>query len=77
MGWEYRILEPTDYSHPGAGQRFSDFVEELNKLAKEGWEVVQLTPSMMRGRVTKSSGKDTPVTMTTVTMCALLRRKVE
>lgn len=77
MSWEYKVLEPTDYSHPGAGPRFTEFVEELNELAKEGWEVVQLAPSRMRGRLSKSSGKDSPFTATTITMCVLLRRKVD
>ena len=78
MSWEYKILEPSDYGHPGAGPRFSEFVDELNKLAKEGWEVVQLTPSLMRGRLTKeTSGKDSPFSITTVVLCALLRREIE
>jgi len=76
MSWEYMTLEPTDYGHPGAGARYGGFVEELNRLAGDGWELVQLAPSMMRGRITPA-GQDETVTLTAVALCAILRRKVE
>ena len=74
MSWEYKMLEPMDYGHPGAGPRFTELEEELKKLSEEGWEVVQLVPSMMRGRKVPGAREDT-ITLTTVAMCALLRRK--
>ncbi len=77
MSCEYKILEPTDYGHPGAGARFEEFVKELNEHAKEGWEIVQLVPDMMRGRMTATGGKDETITLTTIGLCAVLRRRTE
>jgi len=76
MAWEYKILEPLDYGHPGAEPRYGEFAEELTKLSAEGWEVVQLTPAMMRGRIVPGSQAD-QLNLTTTGLVALLRRKVE
>ncbi|MCX6646083.1 MAG: DUF4177 domain-containing protein [bacterium] len=76
MAYEYKILEPMDYGHPGAGARYQDFQSELSELSDEGWELVQLVPSMMRGRKVPG-GREDNISMTTVAMVAVLRRKIE
>lgn len=76
MAYEYKILEPMDYGHPGAGVRYTDLQAELTELSKEGWELHQLVPSMMRGRKVPGGREDT-ITMTTVAMVAVLRREIE
>jgi hypothetical protein len=77
MAWEYKIVEPIDYGHPGGSvPRYDEFAKELTKLCSEGWEVVQMVPSMMRGRLT-AGAKDDMVSMTAVALIALLRRNVE
>ena len=77
MAWEYKILEPLDYGHPGAGARFTNLSDELTELSKDGWEVVQMVPGMARGRIVPG-GKDTEqVNITTVGMIVVLRRQVE
>ncbi len=76
MTWEYKMLEPMDYGHPGSGPRFQEFTDEVTKLCNDGWELVHLVPSMMRGRKV-SGGREDTITMTTVAMAALMRRKVE
>lgn len=73
MVYEYKILEPMDYGHPGAGARYMDLESELSLLSEEGWDLVQLVPSMMRGRKVPGGREDT-ITMTTVAMVAVLRR---
>jgi len=75
MNWEYKLLEPLDYGHPGAGARFVSLEEELAALSKDGWEVIQMVPGMMRGRIIPG-GKDTDqVNLTTVGLVVLLRRQ--
>ena len=77
MSWEYKVIEPLDYGHPGASPRYGEFADELTAHSKDGWEFVQMIPGMMRGRIIPG-GKDTEqVNITTVGICALLRRKVE
>ena len=77
MAWEYKVIEPLDYGHPGGSQaRYENFEKELAELSKEGWEVIQMVPSMMRGRSTPG-GKDEAISLTVVAMIALLRRQVE
>ncbi|MCK4719947.1 DUF4177 domain-containing protein [bacterium] len=76
MAYEYKILEPMDYGHPGAGKRFTELETELAKLSKEGWEVHEVVPSMMRGRKV-SGGREDTISMTTVAMIAILRRKLD
>lgn len=76
MAYEYKILEPMDYGHPGAGARFTELETEMNKLSKEGWDVHQVVQSMMRGRKV-SGGREDTITMSTVAMIVILRRKVD
>jgi hypothetical protein len=75
MAWEYKILEPMDYGHPGAAPRYAEFAKELAELAKDGWEIVQITPSMLRGRIVEGGREDT-INLTTVAILAVLRRQV-
>jgi hypothetical protein len=76
MAYEYKIIETIDYGHPGAGVRFGEFQAGLNELSKEGWELHQLVPGMMRGRMVEGGREDT-ITMTTVAIVAVLRRQIE
>ena len=78
MAWEYRIIESLDYGHPGGSEpRYQTFAEQLNELSKEGWEIDQIAPSMMRGRISRGGGKDDSVSLTTIAICAIMKRKVE
>ena len=78
MAWEYKFVESTDFSHPGGGPRFQNFLEELKNLSREGWEVDQLVPTMQRGRADSSAGVGRESSsLTAVALIALLKRKVE
>jgi len=75
MSWEYKVIESLDYGHPGGSEpRFGEMAGELNRLSGEGWEVVEMSPSLMRGRVT-AGGKEDTLSLTTVAFCVLLRRE--
>jgi len=77
MSWEFKVLEPIDYGHPGGSTaRYEEFEKNLAELCNDGWEIVQMVPSMIRGRIT-ASGRDEMLNLTTVAMIALLRRKVD
>jgi hypothetical protein len=77
MTWEYKTIESTDFGHPGGVPRYQELSEELGKLSAEGWEVVQIVPTMQRGRADASAGggKESS-TVTVVAMLVMLRRAV-
>jgi hypothetical protein len=78
MAWEYKTVESTDFGHPGGAPRYQEFVEELGRLSKEGWEVDQLVPTMQRGRAeSPAGGGRESSSLTAVAIMALLKRKVE
>lgn len=80
MTWEYKIIEATDYGHPGGTPRYQEFLNELSALSKEGWEVDQLVPTLQRGR-TDTTGQEFGgkgySSLTAVALLALLKRKIE
>ena len=77
MAWEYKVLEPLDYGHPGAGARIENLSQELAEMSKEGWEVVQMLPGMARGRMVPGGKNTEQVNITTAGVIVLLRRQVE
>jgi hypothetical protein len=78
MAWEYTTVEMTDFGHPGGQPRYQELVAELGKKSLDGWEVVQVVPTMQRGRADQSAGggKESS-TLTAVALLVLLRRQVQ
>jgi hypothetical protein len=77
MTWEYKTIESTDFGHPGGVPRYQELTSDLGKLSTEGWEVVQIVPTMTRGRADASGGGGKESSMlTAVALLVLLRRQV-
>ena len=70
-------VEMTDFGHPGGTPRFLALAAELGKLSTEGWEVVQIVPTMQRGRADSSGGGKESSSMTAVALLVMLRRQVK
>ena len=78
MAFEYKVLESLDYGHPGGSDgRYHEMEEELKQLSMEGWEVVNMAPTMLRGRVTNTGGNTDNLNLTAVTVMVLLRRPID
>jgi hypothetical protein len=77
MTWEYKTIEATDFGHPGGVPRYQELTADIGKLSAEGWEVIQVVPTMQRGRADASGGGGKESSMlTVVALLVMLRRQV-